>query len=123
MKVIDKIAFSLWIINIVGIIVHIITIVLYINDIISFDIVKLLYQIIWYPILIFLIYNIWFFYKFDRYSSSIFFLILLNAFYTPFYYYQVKIKKRPLKNKIDKNKAEPVFDKIVVEEEIEGKLD
>jgi hypothetical protein len=46
-------------------------------------------------------------------------LFFLNAFYTPFYYYQVKIKKRPLRNKIDKEKTESVLDKLVVEEEID----
>jgi hypothetical protein len=44
------------------------------------------------------IYCLWFLSKFDRYSKSLIPLILLNGLYAPFYYYQVKIKKRPLMN-------------------------
>ena len=46
------------------------------------------------------VYCIWFLFKFDRYSKSIFPLFFLNALYAPIYYYRVKIKKRPLRNKI-----------------------
>ena len=45
-------------------------------------------------------YCIWFLFKYDRYSKSIFPLFFLFAFYAPIYYYRVKIKKRPLRNKI-----------------------
>ncbi len=48
-----------------------------------------------------LIYCIRFWYKNDKYSKAIFALLFFNALYAPFYYYQVIIKKRPLKNKID----------------------
>ena len=47
------------------------------------------------------IFCIRFWYKNDKYSSAIFGLFFLNALYAPFYYNQVIIKKRPLRNKID----------------------
>ncbi len=46
------------------------------------------------------IYCLWFLNKFDRYSGNLIWLILFNGIYAPFYYYQVIIKKRPLKNEI-----------------------
>jgi hypothetical protein len=46
-------------------------------------------------------YCIWFLFKYDRYSKSIFPLLFLNMLYAPFYYYRVKIKKRPLRNKVN----------------------
>lgn len=46
------------------------------------------------------IYCLRFWYKYDRYSKAIFPLIFLNVLYAPWYYYQVKIKKRPLKGKL-----------------------
>jgi len=46
------------------------------------------------------IYCLRFWYKYDRYSSALFPLIFPNVLYAPWYYYQVKIKKRPLKRKI-----------------------
>jgi len=42
-----------------------------------------------------------FWYKNDKYSKAIFGLLFPNVIYAPFYYYQVIIKKRPLRNKID----------------------
>jgi len=45
-------------------------------------------------------YCIWFLFKYDRYSKSIFPLFFLNVFYAPIYFYRVKIKKIPLRNKI-----------------------
>lgn len=47
-------------------------------------------------------YCIWFWYKNDKYSKSIFPLLFLTGLYAPLYYYRVKIKKRPLRNKISK---------------------
>lgn len=47
-------------------------------------------------------YCIWFQLKYDRYSKSLIPLLFLNVIYSPFYFYQVKIKKRPLKNEIKK---------------------
>jgi len=45
-------------------------------------------------------YCLGFCFKYDRYSASLIWLILLNVIYAPFYYYQVIIKKRPLENDI-----------------------
>ena len=47
-------------------------------------------------------YCIWFLFKYDKYSKSIIPLLVLNILYAPIYYYRVKIKKRPLRNKINK---------------------
>lgn len=46
------------------------------------------------------IYCLWFLSKFDRYSGSLIWLLLFNGMYAPFYYYQVSIRKRPLKNEV-----------------------
>lgn len=46
------------------------------------------------------IFCIRFWYKNDKYSKAIFGLFFFNVIYAPFYYYQVIIKKRPLKNTI-----------------------
>ena len=47
-------------------------------------------------------YCIWFLFKYDRYSKSIIPLFFFNVLYAPIYYYRVKIKKRPLRNEINK---------------------
>lgn len=47
------------------------------------------------------IFCIRFWYKNDKYSKAIFALFFPNVIYAPFYYYQVIIKKRPLRNTID----------------------
>ena len=51
-------------------------------------------------------YCIWYLLKYDRYSFSIIPLFLLGIFYSPFYYYRVIIKKRPLRNTIGRNNDE-----------------
>jgi hypothetical protein len=51
------------------------------------------------PAFVLWFYNIWFFYKYDRYSLSIIPLIFLNFFYSPYYFYKIHIKGRPLRNK------------------------
>jgi hypothetical protein len=52
-------------------------------------------------------YCIWFLFKYDRYSKSVFPLFFLSVWYAPIYYYRVKIKKRPLRNKAIKP-VEPI---------------
>jgi len=42
-------------------------------------------------------YCLWFWHKYDKFSKSGLFLFFPHVLYAPFYYYQVKIKKRPLK--------------------------
>lgn len=65
------------------------------------------------------IYCLRFWYKYDRYSKAIFALIFPNVLYAPFYYYRVKIKKRPLKGEIETilNKSEPSEDLSITETE------
>lgn len=62
-------------------------------------------------------YCIWFLFKYDRYSKSIIPLFFLNALYAPIYYYRVKIKKRPLRNKIKRPQEIETEDKSISEEE------
>ena len=60
------------------------------------------------------IYCLRFWYKYDRYSKAIFPLIFPHVLYAPWYYYQVKIKKRPLKGKL----IEPNSDKSDEDEDL-----
>ncbi len=62
-------------------------------------------------------YCIWFWYKYDRYSLSIIPLFFLNGLYAPIYYYRVKIKKRPLRNKIRNTEQKKQEDKGINERE------
>jgi len=64
------------------------------------------------------IYCIWFLFKYDKYSKSIFPLFLFNVLYSPIYFYRVRIKKRPLRNKINKLKEDIVKeDKSISDDE------
>ncbi len=66
------------------------------------------------------IYCIWFLFKYDRYSKSIFPLFFLNAIYAPIYFYRVRIKKRPLRNKINKPKLDiETEDRSITDEEFD----
>lgn len=62
-------------------------------------------------------YCIWFWYKNDKYSLSIIPLFFLNGLYAPIYYYRVKIKKRPLRNKIKKTEQKKQENKGINEKE------
>lgn len=64
-------------------------------------------------------YCIWFLFKYDRYSKSIFPLFFLTAFYAPIYYYRVKIKKRPLRYKIKTETVEQLDNSMNESEFIE----
>ncbi len=66
------------------------------------------------------LYCLRFWYKYDRYSKAIFPLIFPNLLYAPFYYYQVKIMKRPLINGI---KKESVISRPIQLEEYENESD
>ena len=117
---VDRLTFVLWILNIIVIVVGFpLLLTLWTKRIISFETFNDLFQIIWVPLIILWIYTMYFFFKYDRYSPFIIFLLAFNVLYSPFYYYRVKIRKRQLRNKIDREKAESVFDKLVVEEEID----
>ncbi len=113
MKLIDKIAFALFIVNLI----FLITVVLLpffalffpeTFDKVFFSDNRSMFNMVATPLnmIIFLFwgYCIWFLLKYDRYSKSIFPLFFLNAIYAPIYYYRVKIKKRPLRNKINNQK-------------------
>ncbi|MBN1988041.1 MAG: hypothetical protein JW783_01420 [Bacteroidales bacterium] len=52
------------------------------------------------------LYCIWFLFKYDRHSKSIFPLLFFNVIYAPIYFYRVRIKKRPLRKKINKPKQD-----------------
>lgn len=84
---------------------------LYIETITNPD-YKLILMIAFYalfvPVLFLWVYNIWFLLRYDRYSSSFIPLIFLGIIYSPFYYYNVHIKKRPLKNGIEPKQGQTV---------------
>lgn len=77
------------------------------------------FSILTLPVLFHWGYCIWFLFKYDRYSKSIFPLFFLNVIYAPIYYYRVKIKKRPLRDKINKPQEieTETEDKSISEEE------
>ena len=62
-------------------------------------------------------YCFWFLFKYDRYSKSIFPLFFLNVIYAPIYYYRVKIKKRPLRNKVNKPQEKLQEDNSISDQE------
>ncbi len=132
MKLIDRIAYITFWINILFILIMFVLPVITLNIPGLFEkftanngmnIYNLPFQILSFAVIFHWGYCIWFLFKYDRYSKSIILLFFLNALYAPIYYYQVKIKKRPLKNKINYKKTESVFDKIVVNEEVDNNLE
>lgn len=80
----------------------------------------ILYNGLTIPTLLFWIYNIVFLFRYDRYSKSIFLLFIFNILYSPIYYYNVNIKKRPLVNKI---KTEPIIGNTIQLENYEHEDD
>lgn len=78
------------------------------------DIVK--NALIW-PTFIFWFYNMIFLFRHDRYGRSVFPLVIFNFLYSPVYYYQVQIKKRPLVNKM---KSEAVIGRTIQLENYEN---
>jgi len=117
MKIIEKVAYIGFWINILLIIGLISILFLPLIGIQFFEMVSsnggnnplnILYQVLALFAFIHWIYCLWFLFKYDRYSKSIIPLLIFNVIYAPFYYYQVRIKKRPLKDKIVKpKKVEP----------------
>ena len=99
-RLIEKIVFATFIINsllvlaIILLPVWIITIPDFIDKYIFF--LKAnpynFYTFINLAIIIHWVYCLWFLFKYDKYSKSIFLLLFLNFLYAPFYYYRVKIK-------------------------------
>jgi hypothetical protein len=112
MKLIDRITYVTFWINIVAILFYFIGLpIIFINIPDAFDKITANhghnpynFAITIFSAIVFFhwIYCMWFLFKYDRYSKSIFPLIFLNGIYAPIYYYRVKIKKRPLRNKINK---------------------
>jgi hypothetical protein len=72
------------------------------------------------PTLLFWIYNVIFLFQHDRYSKSLFLLIFFSFIYAPIYFYQVKIKRRPLINEL---KPEPIINQTIHLEEYENESD
>jgi len=69
-----------------------------------YDIIVFSRGIILIPAMILWSYCIYFYYKFDKYSSSGIMLIFFNVFYSPLYFYKVIWKKkRAVINKINKH--------------------
>jgi hypothetical protein len=117
MKLIERIAYiSFWINIFFVIFVYIGMPILFINVPEFFDMwmadqgrnpINISFTILSSAVLFHWGYCIWFLFKYDRYSKSVFPLFFLSIIYAPIYYYRVKIKKRPLRNKINKP-IEPV---------------
>ena len=63
------------------------------------------------------IYCLWFQSKFDKYSGALIWLIILNALYAPFYYYEVIIKKRPLKGSLKQPELTTAYEDSIDEKD------
>jgi len=128
MKLFDKIVFASFIVNLIFIIS-----VLFlpafailspeIFDKIFFSDDRAMFNLIAMPlnfiIVFFWGYCIWFLFKYDKYSKSIFPLFFFNMFYAPIYYYRVKIKKRPLRNTINKPESKTPSDNLIEESDFD----
>jgi hypothetical protein len=116
-KILNKLLFIGFVMNLLflaSILAHLIFILanpdLYIKTIRDPDnylIITILYSILCLPTLFLLVYNIYFLFKYDKYSKSIIPLFLFNIIYSPYYYYRVKIKRKNLMNEL---KVENVLD-------------
>ena len=127
MKLIDKIAkISYWITIIFTLFVFIVMPIIFINVPDSFEIFTennginpyyLSFSITSFVVIFLWGYCLWFWYKNDKYSKSIFLLFLFSWLYAPIYYYRVKIKKRPLRNKLKNTEQKNQEDKGINERE------
>jgi len=127
MKVIDRIAkISYWTTIIFIFFVFILMPIIFINIPDSFEKFNdnkgmnpyyLTLSIISFAVIFLWGYCLWFWYKKDKYSKSIFLLLFFNWLYAPVYYYRVKIKKRPLRNKIKIQEHEQKEDKGISDRE------
>ncbi|MCE4564480.1 hypothetical protein INQ51_09170 [Maribellus sp. CM-23] len=111
MKLLDKIVFAAFIVNLIFLISVFLMPIFALSfpetfDSIFFSKDRTIFNLIVMPlnliILFFWGYCIWFLFKYDRYSKSLLPLFFFNVLYAPVYYYRVKIRKRPLRNKINK---------------------
>ncbi|HLN72121.1 MAG: hypothetical protein ACM3O8_08230 [Methylococcaceae bacterium] len=111
MKLIEKIAYTTFGINVLVIFfAFIIVPVLIVIAPEIFDLLSahkglnpynLTFTILNFAVIFHWVYCLWFLLKYDRYSKSLIPLFFFNALYAPIYFYRVKIKKRPLRNKIN----------------------
>ena len=115
MKFIDKIIYYFFWIHILVILSQFATIPLFISNpelfnSIFFGEYRELMEGVMIPLAListtFWLYCFWFYMKYDSCSNKWFALLFFNAIYAPIYYYEVKIKKRPLLGR-DSNKKEP----------------
>ncbi|RIJ46728.1 hypothetical protein D1614_17525 [Maribellus luteus] len=128
MKLFDKIIFASFIVNLIFII-SILFLPAFailspeIFDKIFFSDDRAMFNLIAMPlnfiIVFFWGYCIWFLFKYDKYSKSIFPLFFFNMFYAPIYYYRVKIKKRPLRNTINKPESKTPSANLIEESDFE----
>ncbi|WP_461640267.1 hypothetical protein [Labilibaculum euxinus] len=112
MKLIDRITYITFVINIIALLFYFIGLpIILIKVPGSFDLItinrgqnpyNLAISIVAMILFFHWAYCLWFLYKYDRYSKSIFPLFFFNVLYAPIYYYRVKIKKRPLRNQINR---------------------
>lgn len=105
MKLIDKIIYSFFWIHIIVVLVQLASLPLFIikpelMECLIFGDKRELYHQILIPFVMigtsFWIYCLWFYMKYDSRSNKLFALFFFNWIYAPIYYYEVKIKKRPL---------------------------
>jgi len=129
MKPIDKITYIAFLINIFAILLYLIgfPVIAMTNPNLFFKLTENQglnpYNLVMTIISMIVIYHwgycIWFLFKYDRYSKSIFPLFFFNGFYAPIYYYRVKIKKRQLRNKVNTETAEQLDDSMNESEFVE----
>jgi len=126
MNLIEKLAYiSFWINTIFVLFLFVGMPILFINVPHSLDLLtakginpfKITFSIAQIAVVFFWIYCIWFLFKYDKYSKSILPLFFLNVIYAPVYYYRVKIKKRPLRNKINWTEGHQQEDHSITETE------
>jgi hypothetical protein len=129
MKLLDKIVFASFIVNLIFLISVLFLPVFAIFSPEIFDRVffskdRTMFNLIAMPLNLIIVffwgYCIWFLFKYDKYSKSLFPLFFFNAFYAPIYYYRVKIKKRPLRNKINKPESKTAFENSIEESDFEN---
>jgi len=105
MKLFDRIIFYLFLIHILTIVVQFASLPFFILnpeliESFMFGEKRELYHKILMPLALtstsFWVYCLWFYMKYDSRSNKWFLLLFFNWIYAPIYYYEVKIKKRPL---------------------------
>jgi len=114
MKLFDRIIFYLFLIHILTIVVQFALLPFFIlnpelMESFMFGEKRELYHKILMPFALtstsFWVYCLWFYMKYDSRSNKWFLLLFFNWIYAPIYYYEVKIKKRPLMGQ-DNNKVD-----------------